>query len=117
MRKIEFYRTESDSSPVEEFLDSLTDKQTAKIAWVLRIVRDYERVSKEYFKKLVGTDDIWEIRIKFGKDIFRILCFFEKGKIIVLTNGFVKKSQKTPSSEIKLAEKRKKEYIARKNNG
>ncbi|KAA3608772.1 MAG: type II toxin-antitoxin system RelE/ParE family toxin [Calditrichaeota bacterium] len=114
MRKIEFYRTENEDSPVERFLDSLNDKQAAKIAWVLRIVRDYERVSKEYFKKLVGTDDIWEIRIKFGRDIFRILCFFAKGKIIVLTNGFVKKSQKTPVSEIKLAEKRKKEYIERK---
>jgi phage-related protein len=66
------------------------------------------KVSKEYFKKLVGTDDIWEIRIKFGRDIFRILCFFDDGKIIVLTNGFVKKSQKTPWSEIKLAERRKK---------
>ena len=114
MRIIEFYRTPTEVSPVEEFLDSLNDKQTAKIAWVLRIIRDYERVSKEYFKKLVGTDDIWEIRIKFGRDIFRILCFFDDGKIIVLTNGFVKKSQKTPSSEIKLAEKRKKEYKERK---
>jgi len=93
---------------------SLNDKQASKIAWVLRIVRDYERVSKEYFKKLVGTDDIWEMRIKLGRDIFRILCFMEKGKIIVLTNGFVKKSQKTPTAEIKLAEKRKKEFIERK---
>lgn len=114
MRIIEFYRTATGVAPVEEFLDSLNDKQTAKIAWVLRIIRDYERVSKEYFKKLVGTDDIWEVRTKFGRDIFRILCFFDDGKIIVLTNGFVKKSEKTPSSEIRLAENRKKEYNERK---
>ena len=114
MRIIEFYRTPTGVSPVEEFLDSLNDKQTAKIAWVLRIIRDYERVSKEYLKKLVGTDGIWEVRTKFGRDIFRILCFFDDGKIIVLTNGFVKKSQKTPSSEIRLAENRKKEYNERK---
>lgn len=114
MRIVEFYRTENGACPVEGFLDSLNDKQSAKIAWVLRIVRDYERVSKEYFKKLVGTNDIWEIRTKLGKDIFRILCFFDQGKTIVLTNGFVKKSQKTPFSEIKLAEKRKKEFIERK---
>jgi len=114
MRIIEFYRTQAGASPVEEFLDSLNDKQTAKIAWVLRIIRDYERVSKEYFKKLIGTDDIWEIRIKLGRDSFRILCFFDGGKIIVLTNGFVKKSQKTPLSEIITAEKRKKEYNERK---
>ena len=114
MRILEFYRTATGFSPIEEFLDSLNDKQAAKIAWVLRIIRDYERISREYFKKLVGTDDIWEIRIKFGKDTFRILCFFDDGKNIVLTNGFVKKSQKTPPSEIKLAEKRKKEYRERK---
>jgi phage-related protein len=114
MRIIKFYRTLTGVSPVEEFLDSLNDKQAAKITWVLRIVRDYEKISKEYFKKLVDTDDIWEIRIKFGRDIFRILCFFDDGKIVVLTNGFIKKSQKTPSSEIKLAEKRKKEYKERK---
>jgi len=114
MRIIEFYRTQTGVSPVEEFLDSLNDKQTAKITWVLRIIRDYERVSKEYFKKLVSTDDIWEVRIKLGKDIFRILCFFDDGKIIILTNGFVKKSQKTPSSEIRLAENRKRDYQERK---
>lgn len=117
MRKIEFYRTETGYAPVEDFLDSLSDKQIAKIAWVLRIVRDYEKVSKEYFKKLVGTNDIWEIRIKFGRDIFSILSFISKGKLIVLTNSFVKKSQKTPVSEIKLAEKRKKEFIERGKNG
>lgn len=117
MRTVEFYKTKNGNSPVENFFDSLNDKQIAKIAWVLRIIRDHERVSKEYFKKLVNTDDIWEVRVQFGKNIFRILGFFDGGKLIVLTNGFAKKTQKTPLSEIKLAENRKKEYIERKKDG
>ncbi len=65
-------------------------------------------------QKLVGTEDIWEVRIEFGGDIFRLLGFFDKGNLVVLTNGFTKKTQKTPSKEIALAEKRKKEYLSRK---
>ncbi len=74
-------------------------------------------IPKEYLKKLVNTDDIWEVRVQSGNNIFRILCFFDKGNIIVLTNGFTKKTQKTPKNEIKLAEKRKQEYLTRRNNG
>ncbi|MBP9934977.1 MAG: type II toxin-antitoxin system RelE/ParE family toxin [Pyrinomonadaceae bacterium] len=62
----------------------------------------------------MGTEDIWEVRIEFGGDIFRLLGFFDKGNLVVLTNGFTKKTQKTPSKEIALAEKRKKEYLSRK---
>ena len=69
---------------------------------------------RQYFKKLVGTDDIWEVRIEFGGDIFRLLGFFDKGNLVVLTNGFTKKTQRTPANEIAVAEKRKKEYLARK---
>ena len=79
----------------------------------MRLVRDLNFVPKEYFKKLVNTDDIWEIRIQSGNNIFRILCFFEKGDLIVLTNGFVKKTQRTPNREIELAQKRKREYLMR----
>ncbi len=113
MRKIIFYKTLKGHSPVEDFLNSLTDKQAKKVAWVLRLVRDLNFVPKEYLKKLVNTNDIWEIRIQSGSNIFRILCFFCKGNLIVLTNGFAKKTQKTPTKEIKLAEKRKQEYLLR----
>ena len=71
-------------------------------------------VPKQYFKKLKNTDDIWEIRITFSGDIFRILGFFESNNNFVLTNGFIKKSQKTPQSEINLAEERKRNYFERK---
>ena len=97
-----------------DFLDSLNGKQADKITWVLSLVEDLQLVPRQYFKKLVGTDDIWEVRIEFGGDIFRLLGFFDKGNLVVLTNGFTKKTQRTPANEIAVAEKRKKEYLARK---
>ena len=113
MSEIHFYRTISGSSPVEDFLDKLSDKQVEKVLWVLRIIRDIDFVPKEYFKKLVNTDDIWEIRVKSGNNIFRILGFFYKSKIIILTNGFMKKTQKTPLNEIKIAQDRKNDFLER----
>jgi phage-related protein len=113
MREIHFYRTKSGKCPVEEFFDTLSDKQIEKVLWVLRIIRDIDFVPREYLKKLVNTDDIWEIRVKSGGNIFRILGFFYKNKIIILTNGFMKKSQKTPLKEIKIAQDRKKDYLER----
>ena len=113
MRVIHFYRTILGKCPVEEFLDTLSDKQVEKVLWVLKIIRDVDFVPKEYLKKLVNTDDIWEIRVKSGSNIFRILGFFHKNKIIILTNGFMKNTQKTPLKEIKLAQNRKKEYMER----
>jgi len=94
VRKIVFYKTAEGNNPVRTFLNTLSDKQAKKIAWVLRLVRDLNFVPEEYFKKLVNTDGIWEVRIQSGNNIFRILCFFEKGNLIVLTNGFVKKNTK-----------------------
>jgi len=113
MREIHFYRTKSGKCPVEEFFDTLSDKQVEKVLWVLRIIRDIDFVPREYLKKLVNTDDIWEIRVKSGGNIFRILGFFHKNKIIILTNGLMKKSQKTPLMEIKIAQNRKKDYLER----
>lgn len=71
-------------------------------------------VPVQYFKKLDGTDDIWEVRIDFGNNTFRLFGFFEKGNLIILTNGFAKKSQKAPQSETSLAEQRKKDYQSRR---
>lgn len=70
-------------------------------------------VPKQYFKKLDGTDDIWEVRTEFGSDTFRLLGFFDMGSLVILTNGFAKKTQKTPPNEIALAERRKSEYLSR----
>lgn len=62
MRKVVYYKTLSGESPVDNFLNSLSPKQFEKVVWVLTIVREIPLVSKQYFKKLIGTDDIWEIR-------------------------------------------------------
>jgi phage-related protein len=115
MREIIFYRTLNGRCPVEEFLNELSDKQTRKITWVLRLIRDIDKISTEYFKKLINTDDICKVRIHQDKLSIRILGFFHKNNFIILTNGFVKKSQKTPANEIRLAEVRKKEYLNRSN--
>jgi phage-related protein len=114
MREVIFYRTASGKCPVEEFLDSLTAKQADKVTWTLSLVEDLRQVPRQNFKKLVGTDDIWEVRVELGSDIFRLLGFFDSGSLVVLTNGFVKKTQKTPPNEIIVAEERKRDYLNRK---
>jgi phage-related protein len=116
MREILFYRTVSDECPVEEFLDTLDSKQAQKVAWVMQVVEELEKVPTIYFKKLVNTEGIWEIRVQMGSNTFRFLGFFDNGNFIVLTNGFQKKTQKTPKSEILLSERRKQDYLERKVN-
>ena len=113
MREILFYKTESGESPVESFLDSLNGKQAQKVAWVMQVVEELDKVPTTYLKKLTNTDGIWEIRVQAKGNIFRLLGFFDKGKFIVLTNGFQKKTQKTPKSEILLSEQRKQDYLTR----
>ena len=114
MKTITFYRTASGNCPVEDHLDSLTDAQVTKIAWVLKLIREIDRVPSNYFKKLTNSDDIWEIRVDFGSNTFRLLGFYCGKDMIILTNSFQKKSQKIPKKEIELAEKRKKEYYNRR---
>ena len=114
MREVIFYRTTSGKCPVEAFLDSLTSKQADKITWTLSLVEDLSFVPRQYFKKLSGTDDIWEVRVELGNDIFRLLGFFDSGNLVILTNGFAKKTQKTPANEMILAEERKTDYLSRK---
>ncbi len=114
MKNIQFYRTASGSCPVEDHLDSLTDAKVTQITWVLRLIREIDHIPLRYFKKLVNTDDIWEVRVDVAKNTFRLLGFFYGKELIILTNSFQKKSQKTPKKEIELAEKRKKEYLSRR---
>ena len=91
----------------------MTDAQTTKIAWVLKLIREIDQIPSKYFKKLVNTDDIWEVRVDVGRNTFRLFGFFHGRELIILTNSFQKKSQKTSLKEIRLAEKRKKEYLSR----
>lgn len=114
MRKILFYKALTGESPIENFLDNLTAKQAKKVTWVLQLIEMMEVVPVQYFKKLTGTDEIWEVRVNFGNNTFRLFGFFSKGNWVILTNGFSKKTNKVPAAEIKLAESRKKEYQTRK---
>jgi len=68
---------ESGNCPVEDFLKDLPEKQSKKIAWTLRVVRDLEQVPTQYLKKLKSTDDIWEVRATIGNNTFRLLGFFD----------------------------------------
>jgi len=85
-----------------------------KIIWTIWIIEHLQQVPEDYLKHLTGTDGLYEIRVQQGSDIFRIFCFFDHGKLIVLANGFQKKTQKTPKSEIEKALKIKKEYETEK---
>ena len=74
------------------------------------MVEDLQRVPETYLKHIENTDGLYEIRVQLGSDIFRIFCFFDQGQLVVLANGFQKKSQKTPKKEIEIALKIKEEY-------
>jgi phage-related protein len=113
MRHVEFFRDSSGNSPVEEFLDRLSAKDARKVTWVLKLIEDMDIVPAIYFRKLTSTDNIWEVRVQSSGNAYRLLCFLHGGRIVVLTNGFSKKSQKTPSREIRLAEKRRDLWMRR----
>ena len=113
MREIYFFRTASGGCPVENFLAGLSTKQVRKVAWVLRVVKELPIVPQQYFKRLEGTEGIWEVRADFGGDAFRFLGFWDEGRLIILTNAFAKKTQKTPAREIALAEQRRRDYLNR----
>ena len=103
MRTIIFYKFDSGECPVADFLDQLTSKQAQKVAWVLQLIEELDVVPVTYFKKLVNTDNIWEVRVQIGNDILRLLGFLDDGSLVVLSNGFQKKTQKTPKNEIEKA--------------
>jgi phage-related protein len=113
MRKVVFYRDSNGKNPIEEFLDSLPAKDGQKVTWTLRLIEELEILPRTYFKKLVNTDEIWEIRTRIGSNSYRLLCFLHRNDVVVLTNGFQKKTQKTPRNEIKLAETRKADWVRR----
>lgn len=74
------------------------------------MVEDLQRVPETYLKHIENTQGLYEVRVQSGSDIFRIFCFFDQGQLVVLANGFQKKTQKTPKKEIEMALKIKAEY-------
>jgi len=114
MREIIFYETASGQKPIENFIEQLSAKQAQKAAWVLKLIEDLDRVPAQYFKKLVNTEDLWEVRVRAGSNIFRLIGFFDGSALVVLAHGFQKKTQKTPKADIRIAEDRKNDYFRRK---
>jgi len=98
----------------EEFVKSLTLKVKNKIGYVLFLMTVSERIPVKFFRHIEGTDGLFEIRIEFESNIYRIFCCFDEGKLIVLFNGFHKKTQKTPQAEIQKALSIKIEYFKTK---
>lgn|SRR5450759_755677 len=97
-----------------DFYNQQKQKVKAKIIWTFRLIETIQQVPEDYLKHLESTDGLYEIRVHLGSDIFRIFCFFDEGKLIVLVNGFQKKTQKTPKAEIEKALKIKREYETEK---
>lgn len=106
------YRKNDNTTPVNEFLYTLSEKMRAKAFRELDILAEYGNELREPYTKHVGGG-IFELRIKNGTDISRIMYFFYTGKRIILTNGFIKKGQKLPKSELRLAKKYMREYLKR----
>jgi phage-related protein len=97
-----------------DFFKILKPDVQKKINWTLQLIATIDRVPKKYFDHITNSTGIFEIRVEVGTDIYRVFSFFDKGNLIILINGFQKKTQKTPKSEIELAEKLKKQYFDEK---
>jgi len=95
-----------------DFFNNQTDAVKLKFNWTLGIIATLERVPDKFFKHI--DEGIYEVRVEVGSNIFRVFSFFDEGQLIVLTNGFQKKTQKIPKNEIVLAKKIKKEYFDEK---
>ena len=104
-RTIFFYKDYFD-----DFYQKQRTKVKNKILWTLKVIETLPVVPELYLKHIEGTDGLYEVRIQHGSDIFRIFSFFDQGQLIVLINGFQKKTEKTPKSEIEKALKIKAEY-------
>ena len=97
-----------------DFFDRQTAKVKEKIDHVLFIVTVADRIPQKFFQHLEGTNGLYEIRVEFQGNIYRIFCCFDEGQVVVLFNGFQKKSQKTPSEELDKAVKIMNDYFDEK---
>lgn len=98
-----------------EFLKKQPLKVQNKIFKIIEAIETLERVPSNYLKMLVGTNGLYEARIQLGTDIWRVFCFFDQGKLVILLNGFTKKTQKTPKNEIDKALELMQKYYDTKN--
>ncbi|HYD90731.1 MAG TPA: type II toxin-antitoxin system RelE/ParE family toxin [Flavobacterium sp.] len=108
-RTIIFYKNYFD-----DFFIKQKEKVKDKIIWTFDLIQELKRVPETYLKHIENTDGLFEIRVQQASDIFRVFCFFDKGQLVVLANGFQKKTEKTPKKEIEKALKIKEEYESEK---
>lgn len=111
--EVEFYETTSGEQPARDFLLSLDKKMRAKMADTISILQDNGYELREPYSKHL-SEGIFELRAKVGSDITRVLYFFYVDRRIILTNGFIKKTQKTPRAEIERAKQYRADYLCRK---
>jgi phage-related protein len=111
-REIIFYKDYFD-----QFFNQLDEKTKEKIDEVLFMISFFDRIPAKFFKSIEGIKGLYEIRVEYKSNIYRIFCCFDKGNLVVLFNGFQKKTQKTPSKELEKAEKIMIEYFNNKDNG
>lgn len=97
-----------------EFYKTQNEKVKLKIQYVLELIKQVDRIPEKFLKHLVGTEGLYEIRIEVKSDIYRIFCCFDEGKLVILFNGFQKKSQKTPKVELDRAKRLMTEYFQQK---
>ena len=108
-RELYFYKNH-----FEKFYDLQTDKVKKKILWTLRVISELDQIPDIYLKHIKNSSGLYEIRVQVGNNIFRIFCFFDIDNIVVIGNGFQKKSQKTPKQQIEKAENIKRDYYESK---
>ena len=110
MLVIDFFMSPDGNSPVVEYFDGLDAKQAAKVLWTLSAIKLTHPAPSLYLKKMVATDDLWEARVIFAGNIFRLLGWMDGTDKLILAHGFTKKTEKTPLQEIRTTETRKKIY-------
>lgn len=97
-----------------EFMSSISKAEASKIVYVIDMLKTQQRISEKFVKAI--REGVYEIRVEYNGNIFRVFFIFDDGNIVILFNGFQKKTQKTPLSEINKALKLKEEYYATKRN-
>lgn len=97
-----------------DYFKTLTPSTQEKFNWVLQLIATTDRIPEKYLKHLTGTDGLYEIRIEHSSNTYRIFCFFDSGRLIILLQGFQKKTGKTPKEQILRAEKLRNDYFHEK---
>jgi phage-related protein len=97
------------------FYQNQDEKVKTKVLYVLELIKQVDRVPEKFLKHLTGTDGLYEIRIEHKSNIYRLFCCFDEGKLVVLFNGFQKKTQKTPKGELDKALRLMQDYFEQKN--